>query len=82
MNVRGLIAQLVRSSHRYCEITGLNPGKVLNFIRLLYAVAKIASIAARIIALLDCLIFEEFYDAMNGLFEATAFVVWMSYLIL
>ena len=30
-NVSGFIAQLVRASHRYREVTGSNPVKVLNF---------------------------------------------------
>ena len=30
-NVCGFIAQLVRASHRYCEVTGSNPVEVLNF---------------------------------------------------
>ena len=30
-NVSGFIAQLVRASHRCCEITGSNPVEVLNF---------------------------------------------------
>ena len=30
-NVRGFIAQLVRASHRYREVTGWNPVEVLNF---------------------------------------------------
>ena len=30
-NVSGFIAQLVRESHRYREVKGLNPVEVLNF---------------------------------------------------
>ena len=30
-NVSGFIAQLVRASHRYREVTGSNPVEVLNF---------------------------------------------------
>ena len=43
-NVSGFIAQLVRASHRNREVTGF---------RLLYAIAKIAFITAKIIASLD-----------------------------
>ena len=39
-----------RASHRYREVTGSSPVEVLNFFfRLLYAIAKIAIITARII---------------------------------
>ena len=38
-----------RASHRYREVTGSSPVEVLNFFRLLYAIAKIATITARII---------------------------------
>ena len=49
-NVSGFIAQLVRASHRYREVTGSSPVEVLHFFfRLLYAIAKIAIITARII---------------------------------
>ena len=30
-NVSGFIAQLVRASHRYREVTGSNPVEILNF---------------------------------------------------
>ena len=50
-HVSGFIVQLVRASHRYREVTG--SGSIEVFFRLLYAIAKIASITARIIALLD-----------------------------
>ena len=49
-HVSGFIVQLARASHRYREVTGSGPIEV--FFRLLYAIAKIASITARIIALL------------------------------
>ena len=52
-DVSGFIAQLVRASHWYREVTGSNPVEVLNFFRLLYTIAKIAFITARIIASLD-----------------------------
>ena len=35
-NVVGFIAQLVRASHRYREVTGLNPVEVLELFRPLY----------------------------------------------
>ena len=38
-----------RASHRYREVTGSSPVEVLNFFRLLYAIAKNAIITARII---------------------------------
>ena len=38
-----------RASHRYREVTGSSPVEVLNFFRLLYAIAKIAIVTARII---------------------------------
>ena len=38
-NVSGFIARLVLASHRYLEVTGSNPVEVLNFFRLLYAIA-------------------------------------------
>ena len=49
----GFIAQLVRASHRNREVTGSNPVEVLKIFRLLYAIAKIALITAKIIASLD-----------------------------
>ena len=36
----GFIAQLVRESHRYREITGSNPVEVVNFFRHPYVIAK------------------------------------------
>ena len=45
------IAKLVRVFYRHREVTGSNPVEVLNFFRLLYAIAKIAFITAEIIAL-------------------------------
>ena len=38
-NVGGFIAQLVRASHRYREVTGSNPVWGLDFFRHLYAIA-------------------------------------------
>ena len=38
-----------RASHRYREVTGSSPVEVLNLFRLLYAIAKIAIITAKII---------------------------------
>ena len=38
-----------RASHRYREVTGSSPVEVLNFFRLIYAIAKIAIITARFI---------------------------------
>ena len=52
-NVSGFIAQLVRASHWYREVTGSNPNKVLKFSGFIYAIAKIAFTTARIIASLD-----------------------------
>ena len=37
-NISGFIAQLVKASHRYCEVTGSNPAEVLIFSGL-YAIA-------------------------------------------
>ena len=48
-----VLAQLVGASYRYREVTGSNPVEVS---LLLYAIAKIASITARIIALLKIVI--------------------------
>ena len=44
----GFIGQLVRASHGHREVRGSNPVVVLNFVRLLYAIAKIAFITVRI----------------------------------
>ena len=38
LNVSGFIAQLVKASHRYREVTGWKPVEVLNFFRLLDAI--------------------------------------------
>ena len=38
-NVSRLIAQLAEASHRYREVTGLNPVKVLNFQAFIYVIA-------------------------------------------
>ena len=42
-NISGFIAQLVRASHRYREVTGSNPVEVLNFFRLLTQLHKLSS---------------------------------------
>ena len=52
-NVSGFIVQLVRALHRYCEVTGFKPWWSPEFFRLLYAIAKIVFMTARIIASLD-----------------------------
>ena len=49
-NVSGFIAQLVRASHRYREVTGSNPVEVLNFFSGFFTqLHQIAFITARII---------------------------------
>ena len=40
-------------SHRYREVTGSNPVGSPEFFMVVYAIAEIASITARVIALLD-----------------------------
>ena len=64
-NVSGFIAQLVRASHRCHEVTGSKPVEVLNFVRLLYAIAKIAFVTARIIASLDFISAVHIYDPFH-----------------
>ena len=51
-NVSGFIAQLVRASHRYREVTGSNPVEVLTFSGFYAQLLKIAFITAMIIAYL------------------------------
>ena len=48
-NISGFIAQLVRASHLYREVTGSNPIEVLNFFQACYAIASIAFTMPRII---------------------------------
>ena len=48
-NISGFIAQLIRASHLYREVTGSNPVEVLNFFRASYAIASIAFTMPRII---------------------------------
>ena len=55
-NVNGFIAQLVKASHRYREVTGSNPVEVLNYSGFHTQLQKNASITARIIAYLTVVI--------------------------
>ena len=48
-NISGCIAQLVRASHLYREVTGSILVEVLNFFRASYAIASIAFTMPRII---------------------------------
>ena len=48
-NISGFIAQLIRASHLYREVTSSNPVEVLNFFRASYAIASIAFTMPRII---------------------------------
>ena len=56
--------------HQHREITGSNPGKVLKFFRLLYAIAKITFITARTIAPLDFMIRSSIYDLLPCIHSA------------
>ena len=49
INVSGFIAQLVRASHRYREVTGSNPVEVLNYSGFSTQLLKFEFITARTI---------------------------------